>query len=103
VLRIHFPLRTLDVREVRNVAVLSEHAAREKLGAAVRIGAGGLFGTFGWLWTSRMGLVGVYVSTTSGLVLVERASGLPLLLSPESPEDFARALTPQPMVRVGIA
>lgn len=48
----------------------------------MRIGIGGLWGGFGWLWPGR-GLVNFYVSRSDGLVLIERMSARPLLITPE--------------------
>jgi hypothetical protein len=57
-----------------------------------RLGVGGLWGGFGWAWTSRAGLVDLYVSRQDDLVLVERRVGRSLLISPDQPEGFVRAL-----------
>jgi hypothetical protein len=57
----------------------------------MRIGAGGLWGGFGWLYT-RKGLLDLYVSRTDRFVLVRRRIGRPLLLTPERDEAFVDAL-----------
>jgi hypothetical protein len=57
----------------------------------MRIGAGGLWGGFGWLYTRR-GLVDLYVSRTDRFVLVRRRAGRPLLLTPERDASFVDAL-----------
>jgi hypothetical protein len=44
------------------------------------------------LWTSRGGLVDFYISRTDRIVIVERKSGRPLLITPERPEQFVAAL-----------
>jgi hypothetical protein len=59
----------------------------------VRVGAGGIWGGFGWLWTKRQGLVQMYISRTEGFVWIERAGARPWLLTPEQPEEFVRALS----------
>jgi hypothetical protein len=64
---------------------------RREFGWGLRIGIGGLWGGFGWLWTRR-GLVEFYISRTDGFVLVERRHGRPLLITPERPEAFVEAL-----------
>jgi hypothetical protein len=66
---------------------------RDEHGWAMRIGAGGLWGGFGWLWTSRRGLVEFYVSRLDGYVLLERRTGRPLLFTPVEPERVASALS----------
>jgi hypothetical protein len=67
-------------------------ALRGELGFAARVGVGGLWGGFGWLWTSRRGLIDMYVSRGDGLLMVERLAGRPLLITPEHPDEFSRAL-----------
>ena len=60
---------------------------------AGRIGVGGLWGGFGWLWTRGRGMVEFYVSRTDGLVIVERRGGRALLFTPQDPEEFVDALS----------
>jgi hypothetical protein len=59
-----------------------------------RVGAGGLWGGFGWLWTEKRGIVQMYVSRTDRFVWIERGAERPWLISPENPEAFVRLLTP---------
>jgi hypothetical protein len=59
----------------------------------MRIGAGGLWGGFGWLWTKRKGMVQMHVSRTDGFVWIERKADRPWLITPENPEAFVRALS----------
>jgi hypothetical protein len=93
-LRIVWPVRRQSIPrdEVSSARLTDARAIRSEFGWAVRIGAGGLWGGFGWLWTTRRGLVDFYVSRTDGLVLLERRGGRPLLLTPERPAEFVRAL-----------
>jgi hypothetical protein len=65
---------------------------RSELGFPLRIGVGGLWGGFGWLWTTRRGLVEFYVSRTDGMVFIERRNAYPLLITPADPEELLRAL-----------
>ena len=90
---IRWPLRSrsIPLDDVVSVMVLDRSGYREQLGWAVRIGAGGLWGGFGWLWTSHRGLIDMYISRLSGLVLLERHDGRDLLISPADPERM-RAL-----------
>lgn len=60
------------------------------LGWCMRIGAGGLWGGFGWLWTRRRGVVQMYISRKDNLVLIERTSGRSWLISPERPQEFVK-------------
>lgn len=84
--------RLIPRSEIAGARVLVRERCRAELGWGGRIGVGGLWGGFGWAWTSKRGLVDLYVSRTDGLVLVERRAGRPLLLTPERPDDFVRAL-----------
>ena len=52
---------------------------------------GWLWGGFGLLWT-RPKTFEMYVSRADGLVIVERDNGRPLLLTPERPGEFVRAV-----------
>ena len=92
-LRILWPLRvrTIPAREIAEAAVLSREAFRREFGWGMRIGAGGLWGGFGWLYTSK-GLLGLYVSRTDRVVLVRLRTGRPLLVTPEGDERFVAAL-----------
>jgi hypothetical protein len=92
-LRILWPLRVriIPAHEVAEAAMLSREAFRREFGWGMRIGAGGLWGGFGWLYTSK-GLLGLYVSRTDRLVLVRLRTGRPLLVTPESDERFVAAL-----------
>jgi hypothetical protein len=86
--------RRVERRDISGARVLASSQFQPELGWAARVGVGGLWGGFGWAWTSRRGLLDLYVSRTDGCVLVERRSGRALLLTPERPEEFARALGP---------
>jgi hypothetical protein len=95
-LRIRFPWRNRAVpaRAIGGVRLISGTAFREEFGFAVRIGVGGLWGGFGWLWTSQRGLVELYVSRLDGFVLIDRRRGeTPLLVTPAEPEEFVEALS----------
>lgn len=74
-------VRIVDTRELRDIA-----------GAGMRIGVGGLWGGFGWLWTQRRGIAQMYVSRIDRYVWIERGSERPWLITPENPEEFVRAL-----------
>lgn len=71
---------------------MDRRALRALTGAAARVGVGGLWGGFGWLWTQRRGIVQMYVSRSDGLVWIERGAERPWLITPTSPEAFVRAL-----------
>jgi hypothetical protein len=67
-------------------------SVRSELGFPLRIGVGGLWGGFGWLWTSRRGLVEFYVSRADGMVFIERRGARPLLITPADPQGLLSAL-----------
>ena len=92
-----FPLwrREIPRGDVMATSAVELGHFRERYGCAVRVGVGGLWGGFGWLWTSRRGFVEMYVSRTDGIVLIERGRGRDLLITPEHPGDFVTALTPR--------
>jgi hypothetical protein len=92
-LRIRWPLRvrTIPAREVADAVMLSREVFRREFGCGMRIGAGGLWGGFGWLYTGK-GLLGLYVSRTDRLVLVRLRTGRSLLVTPEGDERFVAAL-----------
>ena len=94
VLEIVWPVRrrTIPREDVVAVRLLDKHELRRKVGWAMRGGAGGLWGGFGWLWTQKRGIVRMYISRTDGLVWIERRDDRPWLITPERPEAFVRAL-----------
>ena len=87
-----FKRRTLRRDEISVVRLVGTRELRSEIGWCLRIGAGGLWGAFGWLWTSRRGIIQMYVSRTDGFVWIERAHGKSWLITPERPEAFVRAL-----------
>jgi hypothetical protein len=87
-----FPAWRRSATGVTGARLMTERELRETFGWAMRIGVGGLWGAFGWLWTSRGGLVELYTSRADGLVLVERRGKPPLLVTPDDPEGLVRAL-----------
>jgi hypothetical protein len=91
---IRFSMRELPFSrdEIVRAEVLTKAQLRTKLGYALRVGVGGLFGVFGLLWTQKLGWVSVYVTTLEPWLLVTRKRGRPLLLSPRDPEAVARLL-----------
>ena len=94
-LAVHRPLRTTRVPlgDVVSVTLLSTAEFKQAYGLAVRIGVGGLWGVFGWLWTSRRGLVDVCTTRHDWMVSIERTGGRPLLISPASPQEFVSYLS----------
>jgi hypothetical protein len=93
-LHIRFPARARLVpsHDVASARVIEGRELRALVGLAIRVGAGGLWGGFGWLWTTRRGLVEFYVSRFDRYVWLERRAGRPLLFTPRDPERLVRAL-----------
>lgn len=92
---IEWPLRRREVprTEIAKARVVTGKELRPLLGLAVRVGVGGLWGTFGGLWTKKWGWVSTYVSRTDELLWVELVDGKALLLTPESPNEVQRLLS----------
>ena len=89
-----WPLRRRRIARssITGARVVDKGELRALTGAAARVGVGGLWGGFGWLWTKRRGIVQMYVSRTDGLVWIERGAERPWLITPETPEAFLRAV-----------
>ncbi|HEX9876364.1 MAG TPA: PH domain-containing protein [Gammaproteobacteria bacterium] len=94
-LLITWPLKRRRIRreEISGVRVLNGPELKREIGWGLRVGAGGLWGGFGWLWTKRRGIVQMYVSRTDRFVWIERVGRRPWLITPEQPESFARSLS----------
>jgi hypothetical protein len=95
VLEVIWPLtrRQLRREEISEVKLIDREELRRKTGWAMRVGAGGLWGGFGWLWTEKRGIVQMYVSRTDGFVWIERGGERPWLITPEHPATFVRVLS----------
>jgi len=93
-LTIEWPVRRrrIAASAITGVRVLDRQQLRGELGRVLRIGAGGLGGGFGLASTSR-GLVELWVSRTDWMVLVECTGRRSLLVTPDDPDEFTRALS----------
>jgi hypothetical protein len=94
-LQVMWPLKRPEIprKDIATVRVLNRPELKREIGWGMRVGAGGLWGGFGWLWTTRRGLVQMYITNTDRFVWIERVDGRPWLLTPEEPEEFVRALS----------
>ena len=94
-LEVNWPLKCRHIprESIVSARVIDRQALKREIGWGMRVGAGGIWGGFGWLWTKRRGVVQMYISRTDGFVWIERAGGRPWLLTPEEPEEFVRALS----------
>jgi Bacterial PH domain len=84
--------RWLPRNTITAVRVLDRKELRALVGTGLRVGSGGLWGGFGWLWTTKRGMVRMYISRTDRFVWIERGEDQPWLVTPERPEEFVRAL-----------
>lgn len=93
-LRIRFPATTREIpgSQIAGARILGSAELYAEAGFAVRVGVGGLWGGFGWLWTQRRGFVEFYISRVDQLVWIERRGARPLLVTPSDAERFVRAL-----------
>jgi len=91
---VHWPLKRREIprTSIRSVRRLDNAELRSIAGAGFRVGAGGLWGGFGWLWTTKRGIVQMYVSRTDGYVWIERGEERPWLITPADPDRFVRSL-----------
>ena len=89
-----FPLwrRRIPLSDVARISHINGGQFQQQFGWALRIGVGGLWGGFGWLWTSRKGLVEFYISQLSQFILIERYAGHPLLITPTNPNQLISML-----------
>ena len=96
-LEVVWPLkrRILPRSDIVAIQLIDARELRSKIGWGMRVGAGGLWGAFGWLWTQQQGIVQMYCSRTDRFVWIEHANGRPWLITPEQPEAFVRMLAPQ--------
>jgi len=99
-LEVIWPLkrRYLPRESIAKARVIDRQGLKREIGWGVRVGAGGIWGAFGWLWTKQRGVVQMYISRSDGFVWIERTGARPWLLTPEKPEEFARALIVKPFL-----
>lgn len=94
---IRWPLRErrIPLRDIAQVRVLrGTRGLLEEVRPGFRLGAGGLFGTFGMLWTRKHGLATAYMTRMDEGVFLGLRRGRPILLTPLEPERLANLLTP---------
>jgi len=93
-LEIVWPGRTsrIPMGDIAGVEILSRADFSRRFGRGMRVGAGGLFGGFGLLMTTRGPTMSFYISRVDRFVLVSRVSARNLLITPEDPERFVETL-----------
>jgi len=89
-----WPLKRREIRResITDVRIIGCQEMKNEVGFCMRVGAGGLWGGFGWLWTQKRGIVQMYITRTDRFVWIERRNQRPWLISPERPEEFVQAL-----------
>ncbi len=88
ILRNGWPSTDIRLDAIRSVALLDPDALR---GSLKLLGMGGLFGYYGVFRSPVLGSYRLHATRGGGLVLV-RAEGRTLVLTPEPPDGFAEAL-----------
>lgn len=93
-LEVVWPLkrREIQMADITDVRVMDSTDLGDEIGWRIRIGAGGLWGVFGWLKTGRRGIVQTYITRFDRMVWIECGSGRPWLITPDEPDDFASRL-----------
>lgn len=93
-LKLIFPVwqRRIPIRTISRVRLISKEMFCREFGQAMRIGVGGLWGGFGWLWTSQRGLIEFYISRSDHLVCIDRSMGNSLLITPDQTNQFVETL-----------
>lgn len=94
-LEIIWPLKRRYLRRdnITGTRIINSTDLRREAEWCVRIGAGGLWGGFGWLWTQRRGIVQMYISRTDNFVWIDCVTGRPWIITPDHPEIFVRKLS----------
>jgi len=94
-LEVRWPLkrRSIPHKDIAEVRRIDKRALHSEIGWGMRVGAGGLWGGFGWLWTQRRGIVQMYISRTDGFVWIELVGDRPWLITPAQPAAFVRTLS----------
>jgi hypothetical protein len=84
--------RRIPVQDICAIRIINKDAFQREFGWAIRIGVGGLWGSFGWLWTYRRGFLEFYISQHDNFVLIDRFTHKSITITPENPEQFAEAV-----------
>jgi hypothetical protein len=92
-LRLVWPTRNdlVHLRDIESVESLLPKAFKARYGRGMRIGAGGLWGGFGWCWTPKV-MFRLYLSRLDRYIIVHTRRGRPLLITPARPDEFIAQL-----------
>ncbi len=93
-LRLHFPLRSIAVplAQIEDCELWESADLKSRYGNTYRVGAGGLWGGFGWLRSSSKEWIEFYISRQSGYVHIRRPGMNALLITPERAPEFVAEL-----------
>src|SRR5262249_47105217 len=80
--------REIPRAEMSAVRIVDRHELRRDCGWCLRVGAGGLWGGFGWLWTERRGVGENYILWTRWRGWVRRAGGRAGVLRAGQPQGI---------------
>ncbi len=84
--------RLIPMQDVSGIRIINKDTFGQEFGWAVRIGVGGLWGGFGWLWTNRGGFLEFYISQLDEFVLISRLKGKSLLITPVNPSQLVETV-----------
>lgn len=92
-MRIRWPLRRgfIPLARIRGVELLTADERTARYGFGMRIGAGGLWGGFGYR-TSSQGLLHMYISRLDYTVMIHVAGDRPWMITPRDPQRFVATL-----------
>jgi hypothetical protein len=93
-LEVIWPLKRerVPLAAVSDIQLIDRRELRRRIGFGLRVGAGGLWGGFGWLWTTRRGIVRMYVWRLDQFVWIECRTARPWLITPERSDTFVSIL-----------
>lgn len=84
--------RSVPYAGMHSARIISRGELKDLVGFGMRVGAGGLWGAFGWLWTTKRGIVQMYISRLDQFIWIERGDR-PWLITPERPDQFLAELS----------
>ncbi|MGQ0540548.1 MAG: PH domain-containing protein [Blastocatellia bacterium] len=90
-------VRRISRKAIAEARIIDRFELTTEVGWAIRAGAGGIWGGFGWLWTQKRGIVQMHISRTDAFVWIECSGERPWLITPERPEEFVQILSSRPI------
>ncbi len=92
-LQIVWPMRQqlVETAQIESAELVTDAEFRQRWGIGMRIGAGGLFGGFGW-YRTRTVTFRFYISRTDEFAIVHLRNDRPLMLTPDDARRFVDML-----------